>query len=46
MQRSCITIEDVIKVQKYFKNDANLEEVMRLLNELIKITNEINIDND
>ena len=45
-ENTAITIEDVIKVQKYFKNDANLEEVMRLLNELIKITNEINIDND
>ena len=43
---NCITIDDVIKVQKYFKNDANLEEVMRLLNELIEITNEISIDND
>lgn len=41
-----ITLDDVIKVQKHFKDDTNLEEVLRLLNELIEITNEINVEND
>ena len=41
LEDMAITIEDVIKVQKCFRDDANLEEVVRLLNELIKIVNEI-----
>ena len=41
-----ITIEDVIKVQKYFKDDTNLDEVVRLLNELIEIIHESNVEID
>lgn len=46
LEDKAITIEDVIKVQKHFKDDTNLEEVTQLLNELVEIANEFNIDDD
>ena len=45
-ENTAITIEDVIKVQKYFKDDTNLDEVVRLLNELIEIVHERNVEID
>lgn len=45
-ENTAITIEDVIKVQKHFKDGTNLEEVVRLLNELIEIINENSVEND
>jgi len=46
LEGESIKIEDVKNVQKYFKDDANLEEVVRLLNELIKIVYESNVEMD
>lgn len=45
-ENSAITIDDVIKVKKIFKDDTDLDEVVKLLNELIEIGNEICVENN